>query len=34
MTENDLETVLGRDRVVTLDTNDSEAALSPLEDLK
>jgi hypothetical protein len=34
ITERDLELALSRDRAVTEDTNDSEAALSPLEDLK
>ena len=33
-TEKDLETILGRDRAFENDANASEAALSPLEDLK
>ena len=34
ITARDLEMALSRDRAFTENTNDSEAALSPLEDLK
>ena len=34
ITEKDLEQALRRDRVLTQNENNSEAALSPLEDLK
>lgn len=33
-TEHDLNTALSRDRAATQDTNESEAALSPQEDLE